>query len=57
MMTCPRIVATLKYVVQFSVNSTIYYAVFLSLDKNVKSLFTHMTTSYANLLEKKKIFT
>ena len=28
MMTCHRIVATLKYVVEFSVNSTIYYAVF-----------------------------
>ena len=27
------------------------------MDKNLKSLFTHMTTSYANLLEKKKIFT
>ena len=28
MMTCHRIVATLKYVVEFSVNSAIYYAVF-----------------------------
>ena len=28
MMTCRRIVATLKYLVEFSANSTIYYVVF-----------------------------
>ena len=28
MITCHRIVATLKYVVEFSVNGSIYYAVF-----------------------------